>query len=676
MALRLFSLPDGVVDSGDRASWLTGPFSASFAITGSELHYVASGGISLGSLVFSPTEVNVTYCIVEDFTWNVLETIEIDFESLWDVGAGVLRYYRVQGRCHAPPTCEASGYNVNDALCADSGLIYLQIIAATSLQDLCTKMHEQGIRWPAARITRYSRPVYLTDANEDPNCNTAEDQVFCHIPECLDYCLDEDLLLEIGSDTYEEHIEQAALEIGGTIYLSGSAVISRSNAYTPSGGIQLGGAAITSSSYFSYIASGGIVLSGTPNIVSVAWNYTGNGGILLSGSAVTSSTAYNYIPDGGIELQGSADEHYGLYYMPYGGLILNSSNISRLSRRNILPSGGVILGGSALITSNRFSYISSGGVVLSGSSFTRSPSWHYTSSGGVAISGSANIGFRTTANGGITLSGSADIIHHFVGTGGIVLGGSVVVESSPTWHYVGSGGIVLGGSSVLKYIGLGELVSEFGSDTELLLMEPDYPVIIDALPIDSAEADVTSNCGCDTIPNKLYMSHNLGLSPILSAFLNRNNYTLPTKINLVYNKFDKSWRANYHYRESTEKWHLVFEWYCDSGEDELSLNLWNFSVLIRRILPNYQLETRILYSFEAAPLCFNDKINFKFKLNTVAMDILEPNDVAYRDAILYDEIGLFDGKVWNKNPNLIINISETGSASAVPTVDIKPIFSS
>ena len=79
----------------------------------------------------------------------------------------------IEGNCAEPPTCETTGFDFNDEKC-DSGVRFFQTIAATGLDDLCTKMQEvflnYPINWSINRIRRFSRPVYLEDIKYIIHC--------------------------------------------------------------------------------------------------------------------------------------------------------------------------------------------------------------------------------------------------------------------------------------------------------------------------------------------------------------------------------------------------------------------------------------------------------------------------------------------------------------------------
>jgi hypothetical protein len=240
--------------------------------------------------------------------------------------------------------------------------------------------------------------------------------------------------------------------------------------------------------------------------------------------------------------------------------------------------------------------------------------------------------------------------------------------------------LTLGGSADTDFAALGIFDVDINSEAVLLSIEPVYPIDVALTNFAPDIANVNASCGCDPIPNLLLMSHNIDTGVSLKSFLARNNLTLSEQLVLIYNKLDNVWRANYHFNgigsNSNEKWSILFEWGCSNeiGSETLGSTLWRFSVLIKRVLNSEQTETRILYTFPTAPTCNNNVLKFTFKINTQTKSVVLPEDLVIRDSILYDNVGLFVGKTWEKNPNLSINIFENSLPSTDKTLDIKPIF--
>jgi hypothetical protein len=371
------------------------------------------------------------------------------------------------------------------------------------------------------------------------------------------------------------------------------------------------------------------------------------------------------------------------YNIQNGIIALGGSTVITRVKYELGSSGGLVLGGNYTLKSNTFVYSMSGGLTLGGTPSIKMATWNYTASSGLTLGGTPNIGFRYVAEGGLALGGSAtsNQINHMIGSGGLTLGGNIFVNYAPTAHLQMSGGLTLGGSSDSNFHALGTLNVYMVADSSLELIEPVYPINpADSVVLPADTADVTANCGCNPIPNLLNMSHNIDTGSILQDFLIRNNLKLPERLNLIYNKTDAVWRTNYHFvgvgSNANEKWTILFEWGCSSsiGGESLGTTLWKFSVLVKRELNGDQVETRILYTFPTANACVNNAIQFAFKINTQTKSVILPSNLLIRDSIIYDNVGLFVGKTWEKNPNISIDIFENIGPTTSPTLDIKPIF--
>lgn len=242
------------------------------------LDHEASGGVTFGSsahatIIFSYTAsggLSTSGTAPFEVTFNFVETFT------WDVSLGVLRNWRVEGKCQpsnqpCPPT-----YNP-DSGCSASTMQFMMNVQAHSLTDLCERLKARNWVAPIKKIQVWSQPVNKSDwtASVDPNCNSLTTVDFSTVPECLDFTVDQDL------------------SVTGVV-----------------------GASVFFESYFTYQASGGLSSGGgidSSSIVSSHWTYTASGGLTFGESASYSSPQFHvYVASGSLSTGGAISEDFGL----------------------------------------------------------------------------------------------------------------------------------------------------------------------------------------------------------------------------------------------------------------------------------------------------------------------------------------------------------------------------
>jgi hypothetical protein len=480
--------------------------------------------------------------------------------------------------------------------------------------------------------------------------------------------------------------------------------------YEAEGGLILEGIA-TPPTDFHVVGDGGMTLGTSAPYYLGTHHVTMDGGLVLAGEMEATSPDWHYVPDGlGLSLEGDPDSNTSSFQMEMdGGLILSgthpdanmdfiqssvniglilgsSSEITDIVYHFIADGDGLDLGGEPDVNSSHWSHTGSGGLALGGESTQTSANWHYVVDGdGLDLSNPVLM--RALPEGGLTIGGEATVALSIVAEGGMTLGGEAAV-TSPDWHYAAEGLLELGSSAETSFLALGDYFVSMGADVELVLMEAQYPTESNLLPLTSEFGVITANCFCDPTPNRLRLSHNINTASIFKDFLYRNGLTLPSQLNLIYNQYDNAWRSSRHYRgvgsNSNEKWTVLFEWICnvDSTSSQLTedgpvypgIKYWKFSVLVKRDIGGNIRESRVLYEFPAEVACDNEQIKFSFRINTNTKSVLIPEGLSVGSSIIYDDLGLFSGRDWQKKPNLLINIFESDLPVTTPTVDIRPIF--
>ena len=230
--------------------------------------------VGQGLIVVSGTSLAVITSMAwdMDFDWHLNRSIYKDQEFTWQVGAVADNWYRIQTKC-LTPTCEV-GFNGPDC-----PMQTIQYIAASSMEDLCTKLTAMYAtnpinRWPIDTVTKLG-PTN-TD-NLDPStlyCTPYDNQPLDVTKSCIEFTL------YAGLNVPNVHG-------GGWTFLQGEGIIVH--------------------------AVGGIKVSGT-SLVNIG-NYVVDamGGIHILGSMPPESMRY-FEPDGGIYILGSYDDTTHYYY--------------------------------------------------------------------------------------------------------------------------------------------------------------------------------------------------------------------------------------------------------------------------------------------------------------------------------------------------------------------------
>ena len=742
--------------------------------------YVKSGGALINTYLSSQYGSSFIYSL--DFSWNVIQSIELDLDFSWDIGNEGLYWYTVEGICKVSSGCKTTGVPQGS-----KGRIFSRTLAARNLTDLCFKLKtlylNYPVDWPITKILRYKKPVYLDSINyvDDSNSynllenndlvrttiasvdtisnyeltNTIEYpdkftlilpdsrkivknfdngvltsvdiidvngltknyrentvatitavpsslmsinykieqqikslnlddnsgvlQQYCHIPECLAFCVNEDLLIEIGcttdfTDAFYDYVAE------GGLILSGRSIIDDVNLINFNGGFTLSGSALYTKNSFKYIPSGNLTLGSSPLVVFTAWRYLPlNTSLVLSGSALTVAENLSYESAGYMTLSGSI-----LFNSSYKFIIKNpilslsgTANCNYEKTFNYFASGGLTLGSSFGYNSNRYKYFFNDGLYLSGNSLISADRRNYTFTSELTLSGSYLSGYKYSGSGSLILGDNFYYIpRNTVIAGGLLFLGSTAVVSSTNFNYVPEGRLILGGSFDTNIFNDLDLMVNIGSNIDLLTFEPILPELYDT-DADSFTYEngfVTNyDCGCGSIPVKLYLNNNITTSGLLKTYLNRNNLSLSNDIELTYNVIGKSWRHNAYLNsvDNLDKWIIIYEWTCDVLD---SVNVWNFSISVSRQLNGKKKNTNLILLFDKTDPCNNEKIDFNFNFNTNVKNIVSPNGLNVLKYIVKDDIGLFKDKDWLNTSLLKVKISESQNVNSVIKKDIFSIF--
>lgn len=336
------------------------------------------------------------------------------------------------------------------------------------------------------------------------------------------------------------------------------------------------------------------------------------------------------------------------------------------------------------------SYEGTGGFALVGGADHRGGTFFfYTGQGGVAFGGSSDAispAYAYEAEGGVALGGGADVIsehYQYEAEGGIALGGSSIDLSIVS--YEAEGGIAFGGGSTSSTDwGILDTVS-IGATTELLSLGGNF-VFYDTGPtgLTIEDTEVRVPCGCDYLSLQLKMRNNWSETGVFSDFLQRNSTTFPDQIDLLYHAASHTWKKAYHYTglspdaTTREQWDLLFQWSCtdEINGEELAGDVWKFAAQIRRknLSTGQDFQSRLIFAVEKDKVCRADNLALAFSVDTETGMVTTSDGDVLDYVVLYDEVGLFRGPNWSKNPYLDITISEVEAEGPWPRLDITPIF--
>lgn len=342
---------------------------------------VGSGSIGISSTL----DFHVSRTHQKEFSWRVGGFVEKETSFQWNVGDGEYYWYRVEGEC-GTVDCENGGVDVSQC----RNMTFVTVVSARNVSEVCEILQAPRLNPPVnlrvAAIKKYSRPV-LKGSVPDDQCNILEEQEFCQIPECLDYCIDD--MATISASMSMSAIDFIEFrEMSGGISLGGSSENNRSRRYDPLfPRISVSG---SSACGFKIIpeASASILLSGTSSLTVSNIALGCQGSIFVSGLSKAISPSYYFASNGVISL---------------GSKVLIRQSFKFNPIQNLFSASG----SSEFTLSTRFS--PSGAIKVQGmSSDYISPSRFYRPEGGFSFTGQAERNFEEL--GTIVVNSSMDVI--------------------------------------------------------------------------------------------------------------------------------------------------------------------------------------------------------------------------------------------------------------------------
>jgi hypothetical protein len=188
-----------------------------------------SGGENFGSLILLPEYIYFDQSI----TWQTNAYVEKDLDIIYDVGQGILKWYRIQGACQPCAYnngCESTGLQVFGTSCLGGSTGYqflIQNVLASNLKEVCQILQESKLNWQVCTIKVYSRPADPALSGPEDVCNTLLDVPFESLPECIPIYVQEKPFVKMRLKSYaiEANFD---FESTGEITTGGAALITGS----------------------------------------------------------------------------------------------------------------------------------------------------------------------------------------------------------------------------------------------------------------------------------------------------------------------------------------------------------------------------------------------------------------------------------------------------------------
>jgi hypothetical protein len=286
---------------------------------------------------------------------------------------------------------------------------------------------------------------------------------------------------------------------------------------------------------------------------------------------------------------------------------------------------------------------------------------------------------RYQGSGGATFYGSADA----------AITSGAVTPTTSNFVYDSSGGHVLTGGSGGAVSSFATSFLTYGGIKTFLLSDVIFG-LGSAPALIAPTNTVATACGsCISFPLELFIENNFSNPGVLGNFLQRNAYTFPSILPLIYSGRSNSWLAFKHFEGSSgdnaniENWRFQFEWACTNSpfgqENATSTPVFKFSIIVTRknLGTNIAIDTRIVIIFSSDDVCEtvrNFKEDFIFNLNTKTNYINNGNGIVPISVLLNDRIGIFKSSYWTDSPYLNLRISNANVLNQGENKDISSII--
>jgi hypothetical protein len=299
-------------------------------------------------------------------SWRIKGLFEKEFISEWNTGEGDYYWYRIEGTC-GEMKCDTHGIEYPDC----KNLKFFTVVAARNIGEVCDLLKSPTYTAPVnlklSKVEKYSRPVAKSNIIEG-ECNILEQQEFCQIAECLDYCVDEDIVVFFNIKTRPiEFIFEYQMQ--GSFSISGNVTIGNYYEYSSDidnmSFLSLNGSSDLFLKIF-YESLFGPIISSDIEFQSNRFDYQSQGRIELGGVSqnISSSKTYDYL----VKLNLSGTSNPTRIVNSLGEMNI-SSDSDVFVRYKLNPQGSIYLDGILQDkVSPSYSYAAQGDMVLEGSS--------------------------------------------------------------------------------------------------------------------------------------------------------------------------------------------------------------------------------------------------------------------------------------------------------------------
>lgn len=155
-----------------------------------DAYYLGTGSILISSQDSPNISVSAFYDL--DASWRIRGSLEVNLIISWNAGEDIYYWYRIEGYC-GDVSCENTGVEFGEC----PNMTFLTTVSARNLEELCDTLSRPRVNAPVdlkiSSIKKYARPV-LRDQITQGQCNILTNVEFCQIPECLNYCPEDDVV--------------------------------------------------------------------------------------------------------------------------------------------------------------------------------------------------------------------------------------------------------------------------------------------------------------------------------------------------------------------------------------------------------------------------------------------------------------------------------------------------
>lgn len=606
-----------------------------------------------------------------------IQTDEFDFG--WQTGARPFSWYRVTGGT-GPSQCPQSPY---PPLIIPNWVVN---ILARNVGDVCGKLRDRNFPGKIKKIEQFSTPPYRSDweegTNPATNCLTDVTPDLTSL-DCVDLLID--FLPTQRTGWVGLYLPVYEFEAGGVLgvlggegvprvrplhVITGGPAVSGSSAdivcsawrHEPEGGLALAadvcgdGTNTVALQAWAHAMDGSVSPGADANVTFFSWGWEASGGVGLSGiwDAVQ---GWNRTVDGVVALSGVCGIEVGVQPDAGGTMSLSGEATAAFPAHEYQAAGTVFLSGEARFVASSYAVVASGGIYFQGGE-------SYVPLGSFALAGAAGTAMTATPSvaGGPAIGGEAEVVPS-VRVSDLLIGltGSARAYTDDLGTFVSTGGW---GAAV--------------EDTRYVFRyEP-------AEPFSDVTQRVLSRCCVNTLPMIISVDHQMAATTVFGQFLARNGLVLPSRVGIRYNRPMDLWHATLHFTgyaaayPLTETWDLAFTLKCLGRIEGASVAnaFLEFGLLVKNHgSDGRERVTRFRVQYDSDTFCSPNKslLNFSFLLD-VRRSAVSPRSEG--DLVLQDEVGLFRGPVYDRNPRVRFKLSDNAADPVQRTVDIGPAIAS